>query len=198
MSHAKPSSLRMFLNAYITGAIFLLQLLRCFSSVQSLSCVRFFVTPWTAAHQASLSITNSQSLLKLMSIESLMPSNHLLLCCPLLLPPSIFPSIMVFSSESTLRMRWPKYWSFSFSISPSNEYSGLISFRMDWFDLYAVQRSLKSSPASQFKSFSSSALSCLYSPTLTSIHDTGKIIALTRWTLLAKCLCFLTSCLGLT
>ena len=144
LSHAKPSSLRMFLNAYITGAIFLLQLLRCFSSVQSLSCVRFFVTPWTAAHQASLSITNSCSLPKPMSIESMMPYSHLILCCPLLLPPSIFPSIMVFSSESTLHMRWPKYWSFSFNISPSNEHPGLISFRMDWLDLPAVQGTIKS------------------------------------------------------
>ena len=107
-----------------------------FSSVQSLSCVRLFVTTWTAARRASLSITNSQSLLKLMSIESVMPSNHLLLCRPLLLPPSIFPSIRVFSNESVLRIRWPKYW--SFSISPSNEYSRLISFRIDWFDLVEV------------------------------------------------------------
>jgi len=99
------------------------------SLVQSLSHARLFVIPWTAAHQASLSITNSQSLLKLMSIESVMPSNHLILCCPLLLLPSIFPSIRVFSNESVLRIRWPKYWSFSFSISPSNKYSGLISFR---------------------------------------------------------------------
>ena len=102
-----------------------------FSSVQLLSRVRFFVTPWTAARQASLSITNSQSILKLMSIESVMPSNHLILCRPLLLPPSIFPSIRVFSKESFLRIRWPKYQSFSFNISPSNEYSGLISFRMN-------------------------------------------------------------------
>jgi len=109
-----------------------------FSSVQSLSGVRLFVTPWTAAHQASLSITNSQSLLKLMSIESVMPSSHLILCHPLLLPPSIFPSIRVFSNESVLCIRWPKYWSFSFSISPSNEYSGLISFRMDWLDILTV------------------------------------------------------------
>ena len=106
-----------------------------FSSVQSLSRVWFFVTPWTAARQASLSITNSQSLLKVMSIESVMPSNYLTLCPPLLLPPSIFPSIRVFSNESVLRIRWPKYWSFSFSSSPSNEYSELISFRMNWFDL---------------------------------------------------------------
>ena len=110
-------------------------------SVQSLSRVRLFATPWTAVRQASLSITNSQSLLKFMSIESVMPSNHLILCHPLLLP-SIFPSIRVFSNESALRIRWPKFWSFSFSISPSNEYSGLISFRIDWLDLLAVQGSL--------------------------------------------------------
>ena len=115
-----------------------------FSSVQLLSRVHFFVTPWTVAHQASLSNTNSQSLLKLMSIESVRPSNHLILCCPLLLLPSIFPSNRVFSSESVLRIRWPKYWSFSFSISPFNEYSGLVSFRMDWFNLLAVQGTLKS------------------------------------------------------
>ena len=115
-----------------------------FSSVQSLTHVQLFVTPWTAAHQASLSITNSRSLLKLMSIESVMPSNHLILCRPLLLLPSIFPSIRVFHNESVLCIRWTKYWSFSFSISPSNEYSGLISFRIDWFDLLAVQGTLKS------------------------------------------------------
>ena len=115
-----------------------------FSSVQSLSCVRVFVTLWTAAREASLSITNSQSLLKLMSIESVMPSNHLIHCCPLLLPPSVFPSIRFFSNESALRIRWPKYWSFSFNISSSNEYSGLISYRMDWLDLLEVQGTLKS------------------------------------------------------
>ena len=115
-----------------------------FSSVQLLSRVRFFATPRTAARQASLPITNSRSLLKLVSIELVMSSNHLILCCPLFLPPSIFPSIRVFSDESALPIRWPKYWSFSFSISPSNEYSGLISFRMDWVDLLAVQGSLKS------------------------------------------------------
>ena len=114
------------------------------SSVQSLSYVGLFVTPWTAAHQASLSIPNTQSLLKLMSIELLMPSNHLTLCHPLLLLPSVFPSISVFSNESVLRIRWPKYWSFSFSIRPPKEHSGLISFRMDWFDLLAVQGTLKS------------------------------------------------------
>ena len=112
-------------------------------AIQSISFVQLFAIPWTEAHQASLSITNSQSLLKLMSIESVMPSNHLILCRPLLLP-SIFPSIRVFSNESTLNIRWPKYWSFSFSISPSNEYSGLISFRIDWFDLLAVQGTPKS------------------------------------------------------
>ena len=115
-----------------------------FTSVQSLSCVRLFVTPWTAAHQASLSITDSQSLLKLMSITWLMPSNHLILCHPLLLPPSIFPSIRVFSNESVLCIRLPKHWSFSFSLRPSNEYSGMISFRMDWLDLLAVLGTLKS------------------------------------------------------
>ena len=110
----------------------------CSSSVQLLSCVCFFAIPWTAAHQASLCIPNSQSLLKLMSIELMMPSNHLNLCCPLLLPPSIFLSIRVFSNESILYITWPKYWSFSFNISPSNEYLGLISFRIDWLDLLSV------------------------------------------------------------
>ena len=118
------------------------QLRKEFSSVQSLSRVRLFATPWTTAHQASLSITISQSSSKPMSIESVMPSNHLLLYHPLLFLPSIFPSIRVFSNESDLRIRWPKYWSFSFSISFSNEYSGLISFRMDWLDLLAVQGTL--------------------------------------------------------
>ena len=116
----------------------------CISSVQLLSHVWLFATPWTVAHQASLSITNSWTSLKRMSIESVMPSNHLILCHPLLLPPSVFPSIRVFSNESVLRIRWPKYWSFNFSISPSNEYSALISFRMDWLDLFAVQGTLKS------------------------------------------------------
>ena len=142
-----------------------------FSSVQLLSHVQLFVTPWTAARQASLSITNSQSLLKLMLIQSVMPSNHLILCFPLLLLPSIFPSITVFSNESVIHIRWPKNWSFRFSIRPSNEYSGLISFRMDWLDLLAVQGT---SPTPQFKSTDSLALSFLYSPTLTSIHDYWK------------------------
>ena len=143
-----------------------------FSSFQSVSCVWLFATPWTAACQASLSITNSQSLLKLMSIESVMPSNHLILCCPLLLLPWIFCSIRVFPSESALRMRWPNYWSFSFSISPSNEHPGLICFRMDWLDLLAVQGTLKS--LLQHHSSKASILrhsAFFYSPTLTSIHD---------------------------
>ena len=115
-----------------------------FSSGQSLSLAQLFATPWTAECKASLSITNSWSLLKFISVESVMPSNHLILCHPFLLPPSIFPSIRVFSNESVLHIRWTKYWSFSFCISPSNEYSGLISFRMDWLDLLAVQGTLKS------------------------------------------------------
>ena len=158
-----------------------------FSSVQSLSRIRLFVTPWTAAHQASLSITNSPSLFKLMSIESAMPSNHLILCRPLLLLPSIFPSIRVFSNEPVLHISWPKYCSFSFSISPSNEYSGLISFRIDWLDLLAVQGTLKS--LLQHHSSKASTLQCsaffivqLSHPYIT----TGKTIALTRWTLVGK------------
>ena len=131
------------------------------------------MTPWTVAHQASLSITNSQSLPKLMSIESVMPSNHLILCYLLLLPQSIFPSIRNFSNEAALHIRWLKYWSFSFSISPSNEYSGLFAFRMDWLDLLAVQAwdSQESSPTPQFKSINSSVLSFLCSPTFKSIRD---------------------------
>ena len=133
------------------------------------------MTPRTAARQASLSITNFRSLLKLMSIELVMPSDRLILCCPLLLLASIFLSIRVFSNKSTLHIRWPKYWSFSFDISPSNEHPGLISPRMDWLDLFTVQGTLKeSSPTLQFKSINSSALSLLHSPTLTSIHDHRK------------------------
>ena len=133
------------------------------------------MTPWAAAHQASLSITDSQSLLKLMSIKSVMPSSHLILCRALLLLSSVFPSIRVLSNESVLRIRWPTYWSFSFSISPSNEHPGLISFRMDWLNLLAVQGTLKeSSLAPQFKSITSLVLSFLYSPTLPSIHDYWK------------------------
>ena len=157
------------------------------SSVQLLSRVQLFVTPWIAAHQASLSITNSRSLLKLMSIESVMPSNHLILCHPLLLLPSIFPSIRVFSSELALRIRWPKYWSFSFSLSPSNEYSGLISFRLDWFDLLVVQGTLKN----LFQQHSSKA-SILWRSAFFTVQlsypymTTGKTIALTRWTFVGK------------
>ena len=158
-----------------------------FSSVQSLSQVRLFVTPRTAALQASLSNTNSWSLLKLMSIPSMMLSNHLILCCLLVLPPSIFPMIRVFSNELVLCIRWPKYWSFSFSISPSNEYSGLISFRMDWLDPLAVLGTLKS--LFQHHSSKASILQCsaffivqLSHPYLT----TGKTIALTRWTFVSK------------
>ena len=133
------------------------------------------VTLWTAAWQVSLSFTNSQSLLKYMSMQLVMPSNHLMLCHTFLLLPSIFPSIRVFFNESVLYIRWPKYWSFSFSISPSSEYSALITFRMDWLDLLAVPRnSQKSSPTPQFKSINSLALSFLHSPTLTSIHEYGK------------------------
>ena len=146
-----------------------------FSSVQSLSRARPFVTPRTAAHQASLSITNSQSLLKLMSIESVMPCNHLIFCHPLLLLLSIFPSIRIFSDESVLHIRWPKYWRFNFSISPSNEYSGLISFWMDWLDFLAVQGTLKS--LLQHHRSKASILQCsalFYSPTLTSIYDYWK------------------------
>ena len=142
--------------------------------VQSFSHVQLFATPRTAAHQASLCFTISRCLLKLMSIELLMPSNHLILYCPFLLMPSIFPSIRVFFSELARRIRWPKYWSFSFSINPSNKYSGVISFRIDWFDLLAVQGTLESSSAPQFKSINSSVLRLLYGPTLTLVHDSWK------------------------
>ena len=158
-----------------------------FSSVQSLSCVQLFATPWTTARQASLSITNFQSLPKPMSIESMMPSNHLILCCPLLLLPSIFPSIRVFSNESALRIRWSKYWSFSFNIGPSNEYSGLISFRMDWLDLLAVQGTLKS-----LLQHHSSKASILWHSTFFIVQllhpciTNGKTIALTRQTFVDK------------
>ena len=146
-----------------------------FSSVQLLSLVQLFATPWIAARQASLSITNSRSLLKLMSIESVTPSSRLILCHPLLFLPPIPPSIRVFSNESTLSMKWPKYWSLGLSISPSNEQPGLISFRTDWLDLLVVQGTLKEySPTPQSKSINFSALSFLHSPTLTSIHDHWK------------------------
>ena len=161
--------------------------LNAFSSVQSLSHVQLFVTQWTAAHQASLSITNSRSLLRLMSIRSLMPSNHLILCCPLVLLPSIFPSIRVFSGESALRIRWPKYWSFSFNISPSNEHSGLIFFRMDWLDLLKVQGTLRS--LLQHHSSKASILQCSACFIVQLSHPymtTGKTIALTRQTFVGK------------
>ena len=151
-----------------------------FSSVQSLSSVPLFATPWITAGQTSLSITNSRSLLKLMSIESVMPSNHLILCRPLLLLPSIFPSIRVFSSDSVLHIRWPKHWSFSFIVSPSNEYSGLISFRIDWLDLFAVQGTLKS--LLQHHGSKASILWCSAFVIVQLSHPyttTGKIIALT-------------------
>ena len=158
-----------------------------FDSVQLLNCVCLFATPWTATRQASLSITNSRSLLKLMSIQAVMPFNQLILCQPLLLLPSVFPRIRVFSSESVLRIMSPKYWSFSFSISPSNEYSGLISFRIDWLDLLAVQGTLKS--LLQHHSLKASILRCsaffivqLSYPYITS----GKTMALTRWTFAGK------------
>ena len=137
--------------------------------VQLLSHVHLFVTPWTAAHQAFLSLTISQSLLKLMSIESVIPSKHLIPCRPLLLLPSVFSNIRVFSNELVLCIRWPMYW--SFSISPSSEYSGLISFRIDWFDLFVVQETLKSLLQHQFESINSLALSLLYGPTLTSVNN---------------------------
>ena len=140
-------------------------------SVQLLSCVQLFATPLTAARQASLSITNSQNLLKLMSIESVMPSNHLILCHSLLLPPSIFPSIRVFSNGSVLHIRWPKYWSFSFSISPSKEYSELISFIMDWLYLLAVQGNLKSLLQQHSSKASTLRRSAFFIIQLTSIHD---------------------------
>ena len=143
-----------------------------FTLLHSLSHVWLFATPWTAAHQASQPIINSQSPLKLIFMKSVIPSNHLILCCPFLLLPSIFPSIWVFSKESVLRIRWLKYW--SFSISPSNKYSGLTLFRIDWFDLLAVQGTLKCSPTPQFKSINSLVHSLLYGPTLMSVHDYWK------------------------
>ena len=158
-----------------------------FSSVQSLSHVRLFAIPWTTACQASLSITNSWSLPKFMCIESMMPSNHLILCRSLLLLPSILPSIRVFSNESALQIRWSKYWSFSFNMSPSNEHPGLISFRMDWLDLLKVQGTLKS--LFQHHSSKASILLCSAFFILQLSHPyitTGKTIALTRWTFVGK------------
>ena len=168
-----------------------------FSSVQSLSRVRLFATPWIAAHQASLSITNSRSLLKLMSIESVMPSSHLIPCHPLLLLSPIPPSIRVFSNESTLHMRWPKYWSFSFSIIPSKEIPGLISLRMDWLDLLVVQGIFKS--LLQHQSSKASILWCSAFFTVQVSHPymtTGKSIALTRWTFVGKVISLLLNMLS--
>ena len=168
------------------------------SSVQSLSCVLLFATPWTAAPQASLSITNSRSLLTLISFESVMPSNHFILCHPLLLLPSIFTSIWVFTNESVFRIRWPKHWSFSFNISPSSEHPGLISFLMACLDLLVIQGTLKS----LLQCHSSKALilwcSAFFTVQLSHTYmTTGKTIALTRWTFVGKvCLCFLISCLS--
>ena len=168
------------------------------SSVQfSHSVMSDSSTPWNEALQASLSITNSRSSPKPMSIESVMPSNHLILCCPLLLLPSIFPNIRVFSNESVLHIRWPKYRSFSFNISPSKKHPGLISFRMDWLDLLAVQGTLKS--LLQQHSSKASILRCSAFLTVQLSHPyvtTGKIIALTRWTFVGECLCFLICYLG--
>ena len=158
-----------------------------FSSVHLLGHVQLFVTPWTAACQASLSITNFRSLLKLMSIKSVMPSNHLTLCRPLLLLPSVFPSIRVISDKSALHIRWPKYWTFSFSISPSNEYSELISFRMDWLDLLAVQGTLKSLLQHHISKASILWHSAFFIVQLSHPYmTTGKTISLTRWTCVGK------------
>ena len=168
-----------------------------FSSVQSLSRVQLFAIPWTTAHQASLSITNSQSPPKLMSIESVMPSSHLILCYPLLLLPSIFPSIRVFSNESAILIRWPKYWSFSFNISPSNEHPGLISFRMDWLDLLAVHGTLNS--LLQHHSSKASILQCSAFFILQLSHPymtTGKTIPLTRQTFAGKVMSLLLNMLS--
>ena len=166
-------------------------------SLQSLSYVQLFATPWTVAYQASLSITNSRSLLKLKSVESVMSSNHLVLCEPLLLLSSILPSIRVFSKESVLCIRWPKYWGFSFNISPSNEYSGLISFRMDWLDLLAFQGTLKS----LLQHHSSKASILQHSDFFTiqlsySYGTTGKTVALTRWTFVGKVMSLLLNMLS--
>ena len=167
-----------------------------FVQFSSLTHVQLFATPWTVACQASLYMTNSQSLSKLMPIDLVMPSNHLILCCPLLLPPSVFPSIRVFSAESTLCIRWPKYWSFRFNISPSSEHLGLISFRMDWLDLLAVQGTLKS--LLQHHSSKASILRCSAFLIVQLAHAyiiTGKTIALTRQTFVDKVMSLLLMCL---
>ena len=168
-----------------------------FSSVQSLSRVRLFVTPWTVARQASLSVTNCWSLPKLMSIESVMPSNHLILCRPRLLLPPIFPSIRGFSNESARRIRWPKYWSFSFSISPSKEHLGLVSFRMDWLDLLVVQGTLKSLLQHHCSKASILWHSAFFIVQLSHLYmTTGKTIALTRWTFVGKVMSLLLNILS--
>ena len=194
-----PNSQQIFIAGIQEWEIELLGTLKIvlFSSVQSLSHVRLFVIPWTITRQASLSITNSWSLLKLTSIESVMPSNHLILCHPFLLP-SILPSIRVFSKGLVLHIRWPKYWSFSFSISPSNEYSGLISFKTDWFYLLAVQGTLKS--LLQHHSSKASILQCSTFFVVQLSHPymtTGKTIALTRWTFVGKVLSLLFNMLSM-
>ena len=180
---------------YIPNIFYLLTTFWSFSSIQSLSRVQLFATPWTAARQASLSITLFQSSLKLISIKSVMPSSHLILCRPLLLLPPIPPGIRIFSNESALHMRWPKYWSFSFSIIPSKEIPGLISFRMDWLDLLAVQETRKSHL--QHHSLKPSILrrSAFFTVQLShSYLTTGKTIALTRWTFVSKVTSLLFPC----
>ena len=197
--HSKQKEVHIFLSMVKGKSIgFYTKSLRLsFSSVQLLNCVRLFATPWTAAWQAALCITNSQSLLRVMSTESVMPSNHLILCWPLLLPPSIFPSIRVFSNESALRIRWPKYWSFSFSIIPSNEHPGLISFRMDQLDRPAVQGTLKS-----FLQHHSSKASILQHSAFFIVQlsypymTTSKPIALTRWNFVGKVMSLLLNMLS--
>ena len=185
----------------ISSCMFLIFVYLHISSFTSLfqlfSHLQLFATPWIRAHQASLSITNSQSLLKLMSIELMMPSSHLIICPPLLFLPPIFPSIRVFSSESTLGMRWPKYWSFSFSISPSNEHPGLISFRMHWLDLLAVQETLKS--LLQHYGSKASIFQCSAFFTVQLSHPymtTGKTIVLIRWTFIGKVMSLLLNMLS--
>ena len=177
--------------------LFLRETIQYHSSVQLLSRVQLFATPYIATRQASLSITNSQSSLKLMSIESVMPFNHLILCRPLLLLPPIPPSIRVFSNESTLHMRWPKYWSFSFSTGPSNEHPGLISFRMGWLDLLAVQGTLKSLLQHRSSKASILWLSAFFTVQLSHPYmTTGKTIALTRWTFVGKVMSLLSNMLS--
>ena len=182
-----PRSKRLLISWLQSPSAVILESPKIFSSIQSLSRVGLFVTPWTTARQASLSITNCWNLPKPMSIESVIPFNHLILCRPLLLLPSIPPSIMVFSNDSTFHMRWPKYWSFSFSISPSNEHPGLISFRMDWLDLLAVQ----GTPKSLLQHHSSKASILQHSVFFTAqlshpYMTTGKTIDLTRWTFVSQ------------